>query len=219
MTPDPVAVATARLMTRFASLGNGPAFSLAQQEFGIGYLNLLQFCELATADLVRMLENGFAQLDEPRGLEVRLTDRPDREYVMFDRACDLAFHTRIREGEADEMQLASQQALRIAFLRRRLLETLASGDKIFVYATQQPAADEWMQRLHVALRGYGNHALLWVEPADDEELAGSVRPVATGVVNAWIARAAFDQASSRQAFAAWYDICAKAWRLLHGAGP
>ena len=119
-------------MLHFESLGDNCEFGLVQRRCGAEPLGLLRFTNLRLDDLVRGVRTGFEGLGELENLEFSLGSGSRREYAMRDKRFALTFHTFLYEGEVDENTLPRQQSIRLKFLRRKILEDFANGEKIFV---------------------------------------------------------------------------------------
>jgi hypothetical protein len=101
-------------------------------------------------------------------------------------------------------------------LRRKLLEDLERGEKIFVFkiAERNLSASE-LARLHAAIRAFGPNTLLYVRYADAANPPGTVRKQAPGLLIGYIDQ--FSLAPSGEprtpSMSCWTDICSQAYRL------
>lgn len=137
-----------------------------------------------------------------------------REYVLQDRRFALTFHTFLYQGDVDESRLVQQQAARLRLLRRKLLEDLENGEKIFVVKRNDEPPEGGILALFAALNRYGRNTLLWVVEADGKHEAGSVERMAPGLLKGYIDRfAPYDNAHDLS-FDLWLRLCSNARRLV-----
>ena len=204
----------AQFMMRFESLGDNCEFGLVQRRCGAEPLGLLRFSNLTLPQLMRGLDNGFADLGDPANMQFGLDSGEPREYVLQDRAYGLVFHTFIHEGQAVESELIEQQAARLLFLRRKLLEDLAEGEKIFVVKRNGEITEPEALALHAALRRHGPNTLLYVVQGDSEHPLGTVERVAPGLLRGYVDRLAPPSNAHDLSLGAWLAVCVNAGRIV-----
>jgi hypothetical protein len=112
-----------------------------------------------------------------------------------------------------------QQALRrLGFLKRKLIADLESGGKIFVYRlTGRNLDPPELERLHRAVRLYGDNTLLYVRYADTAHPNGTVKLAAPGLMIGYIDRFKMGpdgQLSASPPSASWLAICKNAYALF-----
>ena len=163
---------------------------------------------------MRGLDNGFADLGDPANMQFGLDSGEPREYVLQDRAYGLVFHTFIHEGQAVESELIEQQAARLLFLRRKLLEDLAEGEKIFVVKRNGEITEPEALALHAALRRHGPNTLLYVVQGDSEHPLGTVERVAPGLLRGYVDRFAPPSNAHDLSLGAWLAVCVNAGRIV-----
>lgn len=212
-------VPAAQFMLRFESLGDNCEFGLVQRRCGAEPLGLLRFSNIELRHLIRGLENGFEDLGEPANMEYWLQPGGRRAYVLRDRANALVFHTFLYEGEVVESELIAQQSTRLKFLRRKFLEDLANGDKIFVVKRNVPLEEGEAFQLLSALRGHAASTLLYVVPATPDCPPGTTERVAPGLLRGYIDRFAPPATAQDLSLEPWLAICVNASRLAAGAQP
>ena len=204
----------AQFMMQFESLGDNCEFGLVQRRCGAEPLSLLRFSNLGLRDLVRALETGFEGLGEPGSLNFWTDDSPRREYVLRDSRLSLTFHTFLYYGEVDEGRLMQQQSARLKLLRRKLLEDLADGEKIFVVKRNAAPREEEILALFAGLNRYGRNTLMWVVAADEQHEAGSVERVLPGLLKGYIDRFAPYENAHDLSFDLWLRLCLLARRIV-----
>lgn len=205
----------AQFMLRFESLGDNCEFGLVQRRCGAEPLGLLRFSNITLVQLLRALDAGFDGLGEPENMEFWLEDGNKPEYVLRDRSFGLVFHTFLHPGDVVEADLIAQQATRLKFLRRKLLEDLANGDKIFVIKRNDPLTQAEVLPVLTALRRHARQArLLFVVPASAEYPPGTVIETADGLLRGHIDRFAPPDRVPELSLEPWLEVCLNAARLV-----
>jgi capsular polysaccharide biosynthesis protein len=210
-----------RLVARFESLGDNCEFGLVQRRAGAEPLGLLRFAGLPgdarLEALVAAIECGFEGLGDPDSIEITVggpTGGGDPEYLVRESRFQLFYHTFLRQTDMDEVSLRKSEAIRLRFLRRKLLADLASAEKIFIWKCNDPVEQPRVQRLLAALRRYGPATLLWVcAAAQVAGKVGSVEQLVPGLLRGVIDRfAPYDHVNDIR-HDTWHAICANALRL------
>ena len=142
----------APLMMRFESLGASCEFGLMQRHYGAEPLGLLRWAGINMFNLIQALETQFEGIGEPR--YTRLAVTAVGEFVTTDTRYGLGMHTFMRNSGQDQEKLIGQLRRRMRFLREKLLEDLAEGEKIFVYRHLKSPPDAELLKLLAALRAY-----------------------------------------------------------------
>lgn len=211
------------LATRFESIGHNCEFGLVQRSMGAEVLGLLRFGGIAVRRLIEGLDLGFEGLEAPGNLLTYIADASIdgdptlREFIVRDRRYGTNFHTDMYEGRTDAATVVQIFERHFAFLRRRFVEDLASGQKIFVF--QHPAARSVVQVRAILnlLRSHGPNALLFV--TDDGSLpTGAVEQIEEDLFHGVLARLAPAQDVLRFDLASWVSVCANAYRLWRESG-
>jgi hypothetical protein len=201
-----------QLMMRFESLGENCEFGLAQRRCGAEPLGLLRFASAPLEKLLTGLESRFEGMGEPDQVKVEVSENGS-EYLVVDRRFGFLYHPWILAHEADAEQVRQRETMRLPFLRRKLLEDLEEGRKIFVYHAMAPLRKADALRLFAALRTYGPGSLLWVELANRGHRAGTVEQVRPGLFKAHIDRFAPSENAHDLSLDCWVEICRNAFRL------
>ncbi|KQP65221.1 hypothetical protein [Methylobacterium sp. Leaf112] len=177
----PAGRAIGALATRFESLGDNCEFGLVQRYCGVEPLGLFRFSSVEHAALIDALETDFRHYGAADDLEI-LASFTGRLYVRS-RRYGFAYNTSdFIETTAPET-IHRREIGKVAYLKRRLLEDLACGEKILV---RKGDTDGQADALARAIRRHGPAPLLNVraaQPGDpsgraearDSWLAGHVR--------------------------------------------
>ncbi|CAH2602088.1 Cellulose synthase operon protein C [Rhodovastum atsumiense] len=206
------------VLARFESLGGTPygcEFGLVQRAVGLEPLGLLRWSGCAPEHLAAALEARFEGIGEPEQTELIHPASDHEEYQLRDRRFGLRTHTFITPAEIEAGRMLARACLRQQFLRRRLLQQLDEGNRIFVYRHARRALTaEELQRLHRAIRAHGAGTLLVVRAGGGEQ----VEQLAPGLLAGTISRFAISAAGAHLGPATphWLALCRKALRRLPG---
>jgi capsular polysaccharide biosynthesis protein len=214
------------LMLSFESLGDNCEFGLVQRYAGVEPLGLLRFNgffsppEFRLHLLVEALERKFDGLGAPGSISVFAEGLPgERELMVRESAYQFWYHSGVREGEVDPDVQAKREATRLSFLRRKLLDDLATGDKIWVWKSQATTHRDQIRPLLEILRRLGPNTLLWVVEADDEHAVGTIESLEPDFIKGYISRfAPYDNVLDIQV-APWFAVCWRVDELLHPDRP
>ncbi len=209
-----IGLPAAQFVLRFESLGDNCEFGLVQRRCGAEPLGLLRFSNITLDQLLRALDAGFDGLGEPENMEFWLEDGTKPEYVLRDRSFGLVFHTFLHPGDVVEADLIAQQATRLKFLRRKLLEDLTNGDKIFVIKRNDPLTQAEVLPVLTSLRRHAPQArLLYVVPATPDRPPGTVIETADGLLCGHIDQFAPPDRVPELSLEPWLEVCVNAARL------
>lgn len=208
-----------QLALQFESLGENCEFGLFQRRCDAEPLGLLRFSSTFMRNLIRGIDNGFDGLGDPEYIEPRLEGEPRKEYMIHENKYGLVYHTFVYEGQRSVWLMREQESARLKFLRRKFMEELESGDKIFVYKFSPGATQEEILPLQMALNRYGEVTLLWVVPAERDRPPGTVEVVMPGLLKGYIDRFAPDDNAHDFSFDGWLRLCANACVLARLQQP
>lgn len=220
---DPRA-ATRDLLMQFESLGGrglGCEFGMFQREFGAEPLGLLRWADMPYDGIIAALESRFDGVGAPEHTELfveRQTSRP--EYCTRDKRGFMFMRAFIYEDEMPYDRMWKQALRRLVFLKHKLIADLEAGEKIFVYRlTDRSLEPDELERLHRAVRSYGNNTLLYVRYEDANHPNGTVEVAAPGLMIGYVDRfkvAPDGQLSASPPSASWLEICRNAHNLFKG---
>ena len=204
------------LMLNFESLGQSCEFGLLQRRCGAEPLGLFRFSSTFLDHLQRGIDCGFVGLGESDSIAIHLTTHPTNpEFYVTEENYELLYHTYVYAGEATADGVKVQQTRKLQFLKRKFLEDLQDGRKIFVRTCRREFnATEEMIPLFMALNRDRANTLLWVVYADETHPAGSVERIATGLFIGYIDTFAPEADASNLSVDVWLSICANAYVLL-----
>ena len=205
----------AELVARFESLGDNCEFGLVQRRAGAEPLGLLRFSSMALPDLIAAIDADFAGLGDPAQLECLQIPAAVPEHAVRDTRHNLLFRTFQPVGSVDGATLMAQQATRLRFLRRKFLEDLEEGEKIFVVRRFAPAMDivTELEPLSRALGRHGPSTLLGVALADETHQPGTVQRLGERLLLGRLDRLAPDNDAHDLSYDTWLEVCANAIRL------
>ncbi len=197
--------ADARLYMRFESLGANCEFGLVQRRFGAEPIGLLRWASISVDNLIEGLQTKFAILNTGEGISLR--EGPNSEWDATTPVLLLHLYQKI--GSVDPTAFLKTVTRRIQFMRRKLLEDLEQGEKIFVYKEWQFRMTENEARaILTELKKYNpNNRLLVVRLADQSHAAGLVERRGDSL---WLGYLEVDPGNALAAvtpFASWDSIC------------
>jgi hypothetical protein len=208
------------LAARFESLGDNCEFGLVQRRCDTEPLGLLRFSGSLPNDVVRGIEQEFEGIGEPEDITPSLEGEGRREFMIHERKYGLVYHTFVYEGERTAELMRQQEATRLKFLRRKFVEELDAGEKIFVFKRGTPVPESEILPLYLVLNRRQANTLLWVVPEEPGRPSGTVEVLMNGLLKGYIDRFAPADNAHDFSFDAWVRICVHAFllnRLMRGA--
>jgi hypothetical protein len=204
-----------QLITRFESLGDNCEFGLVQRKLGAEPLGLLRFSYIELRLLLRGLRRGFEGLGNPATIEV-WAEGNDREIVVRESMYQMTYHTFQYETQIGLETVQQQQATRLNFLKRKLLEDIGAGEKIFVLKRVPPLRPEEVLPIYAILNELGRNWLLWMVPSDAAHPPGTVEVLLPGLLRGYIDRFAPNENAHDLSLETWTAVCEAAWRAVGG---
>ena len=212
----------AELATQFESIGDNCEFGLVQRRCDAEPLGLLRFSGSFSNQIVRGIEQGFEGIGEAADLTPKLEGEGKREFMIHEQKYGLTYHTFVYEGERTPELLRQQESTRLKFLRRKFVEDLEAGEKIFVFKRSSPVPEAEILPLFLALTMNGPNTLLWIVPEEPGHPSGTVEVLMNGLLKGYIDRFAPGENAHDFSFDSWMRLCAHAWllnRMMRGAAP
>jgi len=161
------------LALRFEGLGDHCEFGTVQRRLGADPLGLFRFAAISAEMLTELLEDRLSALGDPAYVELGLTEHD--EYLVRDTRGFFHMHCFVRRGSVDEQRFLKQQITRMSYLKRKLLEDLEEGSKIFVHkASLARISDDVAIALHDAIERFADNTLLVIRRSDDTNPPGTV---------------------------------------------
>jgi hypothetical protein len=202
------------LVTRFETLGDNCEFGLFQRSCGAEPLGLLRFSTAWLQPVLRGLDTDFIGLGNPVHVDPQLDANGRGEWVVYERQYSLRYHTYVWQNQATREQILEQESRKLGFLRRKLMEDVADGRKMFIYKRAIPPLPlEEVMPLFLALNRHAPNQLLWVVAADAEHSVGLVEEVVPGLLRGHIDRFAPGDMVPQLSVSGWLAVCANAFLL------
>lgn len=206
------------LMIAFESLGINCEFGLMQRHAGVEPLGLLRFAammvpmEVHVEKLVDALERRFEGLGAPGTITVYAT--PDNgEFMARETLYNLQYHTGMNPKEITGEELQVRETKRLSFLRRKFVEDLEAGEKIWVWQAESLTRTDQILPLLNTLRAIGPNKLLWVVTADDAHPPGTAERLEGDFFKGYVERpGSLTRDLERSAFS-WIEACQSAYDL------
>lgn len=207
------------LMRHFESIGQSCEFGLLQRRCGAEPLGLFRFASIFLDHLLRGIETDFDRLGEPSCMDIRFDpDTPNPEFLVVDENFELIYHTFVHVDQAAAEDVRAQQARRLQLLKRKFLDDVREGRKIFVRICKpEVSAPDEAIPLYLALNREHDNMLLWVVLADSTHPAGTVDRIADRLFIGYIDRFAPELDAKDLSLDVWLSICTNAYLLSRGA--
>jgi capsular polysaccharide biosynthesis protein len=207
------------LLLKFESLGDNCTFGLVQRRAGAEPLGLLRFAgmQVTHGDRVELLaaalEKGFDGLGSPETISVELDGGvgSSREFVIRDSVYQLVYHTFLNPELIDAEALRQREVRRLGFLRRKLLDDLAAGEKIWVWTSPDTTRQDQLLPLLRVLRRRGPNRLLWVVAADEAHPPGTIEQIDRDFIKGRIAWLSSYNAAGDFHAPSWMEVCQRAY--------
>ena len=120
-------------------------------------------------------------------------------------------HTFVSRGTVDEAKFLRQQVMRLGYLKKKLIEDLEEGQKVFVHKSSHARiSDDAAIALHSAIERYGRNILLVIRVAEEGQPAGSVAVVRDRILVGHVAIPSYTDDSGAIDLEAWRSILAHA---------
>lgn len=211
------------LLACFESLGDDCEFGFVQRHFGVERLGVFTFAGVRhLVHTMSLLENRFEGLGEPGTLEANETiqtvyrdPQPPEvttEFYMLDRRYELHFHTWKGPQEISREESLKENETKLRFLRRKFLEDLEDGEKIFIFKDVVRQDANEIIALHDVMMRYGTVRLFWVTRPIEGRTAGMVEWVAPNLLRGYSA----NSHAEAQRFNPdhWLELCQAAFRAF-----
>jgi hypothetical protein len=154
----------------------------------------------------------FEGLGAREDLELTLSEGDPREYVLHQKRYGLTFRT-FQSGEIDAAELMGKQITQLNILRRKFLEDLRRGDRIFVYKRNDELREQDVLPLHAALGRFATNTLLFVTPTDPAHPPGTVERLMPGLFRGSIDRFAPLNNPNDLSLERWLNVCVNSFLL------
>ncbi|HEX2941396.1 MAG TPA: hypothetical protein VHO91_10135 [Rhodopila sp.] len=126
----------------------------------------------------------------------------------------LHFHSGVREGEIAPDEIPRRKSRRLTFLRRKLLDDLRSGEKIWVWKSRPTTHLAQLEPLLETLRSLGPNRLLWVVEAEGAHLPGTAERLDIDLVKGWVEPVEADEVESDTRLVSWLRVCEATYAML-----
>jgi hypothetical protein len=204
----------AELANRFESIGDNCEFGLVQRNCDTEPLGLLRFSGSFSRDIVLGIEQEFEGIGETADISPRLEGEPGRrEFMIHERKFGLVYHTFVYEDERTPELMRQQEATRLKFLRRKFIEELDNGEKIFIFKSGTAVPDAEILPLFMALNRKTPNTLLWVVREEPGHPSGTVEVLMDGLLKGYIDRFAPVDNAHDFSFDAWIRLCVHGFLL------
>lgn len=211
-TSDPTSSNAAPWLARFESLGSTCEFGFVQRHFGLEPMGLLRWASVRYPQLAGAVREGFSFLDS--ATDARVVGGDGEAFLHIDSAGFRA-HTGFDKSATHDPQFIPRTITRLRFLRRKFMEDLRSGERIFVYIGEDEREDiEKFRDILSAVQSYAPSPVLFVALGDDARRPGTVRDHGGGLMVGYLTpRPVRWTGGMKIDYQCWQALCAEALRV------
>ena len=199
-------------LAHFDSLGDNCEFGIAQRLSGHEPLGLLRFTATPLPALFDLLLHEFEGLGDPASVTLELRGE-QREYILNEIRYNLTYHTFVNADQMAEDRVRHRETQKLTLLRRRMLDDLRCGRRIYIVKRNDGLRDDDVWALFLLLRRFGPNRLLYVAQAS-HHAPGHVMLRAPGLAYGTIDRFAPYSDAAAVSLACWHALCSNALQLL-----
>jgi hypothetical protein len=200
------------LLAQFENLGDNCEFGIAQRHAGIEPLGLFRFTGTGhLPSIVEAIDNRLEDFGIPE--DVELFGGPGEWIGVHIKRYHVIYATATKRGNADESLVFDQEITKMRFLKRKFLEDLEEGHKIFVRKGGSPNDLEGIRSLGRAISRHGPGTLLWVVEATPSLPNGSIETVETGILKGAIEKFAPASNVPSLSLENWLQLCRNAYKI------
>ena len=211
------------LMTLFESLGEDCEFGFVQRYFGIEPIGIFRFGGVQNlCSLVRLLDSDLAGMGSPGSLTAnervayiyRDPEPPIAipEFFMTDQRLQFSYHTWKGPKDATKEEALKENEQKLSYLRRKFLEDLEDGQKIWVYKDTRREDLNEIHAIYVLLNRHGPNKLFWITRTSKGRPSGSVEWFGPRLLRGYSDQPHAD--AQRFIPAVWLDLCRNAHRAF-----
>lgn len=189
---------------------------LALRAMDFETLSLLRFGGATVTSAIKGLESDFSGI----GCQISLSiaDNPIKEWMVRD-DYGLMFHSGQSSESVDRSEMEKKFPVYVEFLRRKFIEDVDAGCKVFVFADHKDFAKRSIENvlpLYLALGRRSSASMLWVVAAShDSESKGSVRQILPGLAVAQLDLVAPPLlVGGSITVSGWLSVLCNAWRVF-----
>ena len=150
----------------FQSLGENCELGFVQAKLNLYPLDLFRWGAVRFSTLIQLLDNEFLDfgLSENCELVSGVHPKGQRTFDVKENLYKFQMHTFVSADDVtDPESFLKKFCARLQYLRRKLLEDLREGNRIFLYKRKKPLNSEEIESLSRAVRAYGPNRLLIVQ--------------------------------------------------------
>ena len=194
-----------KLLKRFESLGWSCEFGIVQRRFGLEQLGLLRFTNMSEKPLIKAFEDKFKGFAD--STQIKIIRNESKEYLLHVLCYEFGMHTYIYDDHVNVSELQARMARQLSFLRTKLLDDLATGEKIFVQVGSPQTSTEDLQRLATEFRKSSASPLLFVRVGTQDSDTGTITEIAPRILLGYISRRGIWPEHQDIAYAEWLSLC------------
>jgi hypothetical protein len=168
------------IYNQFIPLGNNCEFGFVQRQRGVEPLSLFRWTSINPQNLITLLGNKLSDYDAPD--HYSLAGNQDVEYILKESKYATASHTGVKRSDIAPDEFLKKLVNRQIFLKRKLLDELADGNKVFLYKSNDSMSQTMMTDIMEKLTGLGAKRCIFVVRSDDKHPAGSINVMSDQII-------------------------------------
>jgi hypothetical protein len=198
-------------LTSFEPLIGNCEFGFLQRRCGAEPLALLRWADPNFPAILRGIDTGFEGLGAPDDIQPDAT-ADGSQWMINEREYHLRYHTFRSPHDVDAATVRDDEMRKLPFLRRKLMEDIGEGHKIFVCKDAFHVPANLVIPIFLALNRHGPCKLLWLTESDPR-MSGAVNWVLPGLMHGRIGRFAPIGDPAAAPVGSWLAACVGAWTI------
>jgi hypothetical protein len=198
------------LVTRFESIAGSCRLGNLQRRLDRDQVGLLRYAAVHQHELVEGILAGFADVGRPDALLWDVRGPEDTTWRLIDLVFQISFATPYKLAAPPPSDAIAKFGTSLPWLAAKLMEDVASADKIFLTRLAYDSDDAAALAVLTALRRFGDAWLLLIDDAGRAE-PGSVERLANGLLRGHLD--AREDADLDLADTSFVSLLANAWAL------
>ena len=203
------------LMYEFQTLGEDCEFSFIQRRVGAEPLELFRFGAVTINQLIIGFHEEFSAIGDPKYTEIRINE--NREVWAFNSRHKFSWHLFENPDTLDVESFREKLAKKMQFMRRKFLEDIEEGKKIFIFKRRDGISLDKVQALHEAVQQLGPTPMLWVVEQSEGHEHGFIEWLSGNLMKGYIGKFTPHGRAAYGSIDMWLTICRNTLALARPA--
>jgi hypothetical protein len=199
---------------QFECLGHKCEFGTIQRKLGAEPLGLLRYAQVVTHRLAEGLRDGFNHITSA-STHILIRNDPHPVFKAHEEYYYLWYSTGRVPNETAADLVHAEQCRKFTFLRRKFVEDLKLGEKIFTLSRSEHMTEPEALAVFCALNLHARNTLLWTVWGDPSR-AGRVEQLQPGFLLGHLGET--DPVTVYGSVDAWLSVMVNAWTLKKRSG-